>query len=141
MQGKEQDANIPGIFPLDGLSSHLLLETFTPLCHQMPLLQRAGNKDGCTDLLTPRSHLSSSGKEGLFPMALPLCWCIFHPSGFARDCSKSLPVTRSFPVHVGELHLVFLPLYLTLQAPSPNFPSWALLPSPPFSLLLLLSRN
>lgn len=42
---------------------------------------------------------------------------------------------------VGELHLVFPPLYLTLQAPAPSFPSWALLPSPPFSLLLLLSPN
>lgn len=49
------------------LSSHLTLETFTPLCHRRPRLQRLGSKYGCTDLLTPRTHLSSSGKGGLFP--------------------------------------------------------------------------
>lgn len=75
----------------------------------MPLLQRMGDKRGCTGPGTPPTHLPSAGKEGFFPAAPSASRSICHSWG----CSRPLPVPWSCPVCVGELPLLFPPPSLT----------------------------
>lgn len=59
----------------------------------VPLLQRLGDKHGCSSPGAAPTHLHSGGK-GLYPGAPRASWSICHSWG----CSKPLPVTWSCPV-------------------------------------------